>query len=421
MRHQVLTALAGILGLAVVGGSLAYFGSSRSEADFIVDVDSYHGIPATTEDPWPPIPTPPPPLPTPTPFPVPTLPVPFPPKAGLSQVPTPPPPLPTPTAKPGSFEYSQSPLTQSSPTLYTAVLDAYLMSLDTRGFNRRQQSIVLASASGHWLAAHRPHLAIETPVFDRIWTSLAALRTWQPDHRFEMRVFEVGSLEGTTLDGNLMIEGELDPLLLSAEPNGLVHHLQALGIRRVTDGVHWVQSGYHGQKVTWLKVQALKSALSDELDLGNGMGVLSSRHHAAAPLIRHISPPLVDILYSQHDLQDPQITDLLTANLSPRPDTLLSSEIALDVLAQLHMGTEGKLGQILPEMGMSTSLGGSRDIPLGTLIEAGSLTGEVRGLASVGQLPNGLLFVMVNQGSDLDELASLQDRFLNDVMLVNPE
>ncbi len=421
MKCSLKSAMSWTLGILLAGGAITGIAIRRhSHSLRQPGCVLYAPESKTFDDPWPPIPTPPPPLPSPIPR------APQPHVIEFSAVPTPPPPLPTSMPKPRVPWAPQRPSYDSG--LYEAAMSAFLNALEAEGLSSRQQSLVLVAPEGEWLAAHQPQLAVSATVFGRILTSVKALETWSPDYRFKSEIYEVGSLDGTTLSGSLWVQGAMDPLWVD-DPEPLIERIEALGIQQVTKGLMLVKPGYRGEAAPWIMGRSLLNQLnledhpSHQLSINRSLGVMNQLPPQASLLVRHVSPPLTEVLNRQHITGNEQITELLVTYLQQvRPidydlgaDTLATAEMIVAALQHLQEQVSS-LSQILVEVGTSEALAVG-ELPLGTLVDSSRTLNQ--GEVLLGQLPNGIIFVLVNQGGDPQRLQVLQDRFLNDVMLLD--
>jgi hypothetical protein len=78
--------------------------------------------------------------------------------------------------------------------------------------------------------------------------------------------------------------------------------------------------------------------------------------------------------------------------------------------------TDGDPTRILPRAGTGHSTLRARTLPPGTAAQVGSAADR---LMTMGQLPNGIHFVLLNQGPDLGILRQQQDQFLQDVVAIS--
>ncbi|MDX2272332.1 MAG: hypothetical protein NW237_10355 [Cyanobacteriota bacterium] len=163
-------------------------------------------------------------------------------------------------------------------------------------------------------------------------------------------------------------------------------------------------------QVDWLRHHELHDYL--ELD-ASGWGALRSSDQPGSLVM-----PLQDILF-EHNLTHRPVALANGAGYLAADTTAHIPAMTLASLLQNLIRESGSLSTIFPEAGVGTSPLSQRFLPLGTVAKAGS-DGRTN-LALVGQLPNGLIFVLLNQGEraeDLTILRQAQDRLLRDFMLL---
>jgi serine-type D-Ala-D-Ala carboxypeptidase/endopeptidase (penicillin-binding protein 4) len=112
-------------------------------------------------------------------------------------------------------------------------IDQYLQRLQQKGFSSAQQGVWVQSDL-RLLGSHIGDQPLPAASLTKVATSLAALQTWPPDHRFLTRVFATGPIVNGVLQGDLVIQGGGDPLFVWEEAFHLGNVLNQLGIRQVT-------------------------------------------------------------------------------------------------------------------------------------------------------------------------------------------
>lgn len=84
------------------------------------------------------------------------------------------------------------------------------------------------------LANHQGTVPLPAASLTKIATSLAALRTWRPDHQFETLIGATGPINNGVLRGDLVVLGSGDPLFVWEEAIALGNSLNQIGIKQVT-------------------------------------------------------------------------------------------------------------------------------------------------------------------------------------------
>ncbi|HIK43913.1 MAG TPA: D-alanyl-D-alanine carboxypeptidase [Leptolyngbyaceae cyanobacterium M65_K2018_010] len=113
------------------------------------------------------------------------------------------------------------------------ILAQYLDGLRRQGWSLPAQGIWI-QAGNSAIAQHQGHVPLPAASLTKLATSLAALKNWPLDHRFETLVGLQGRLENGILEGDLVIQGSGDPLFVWEEGIALANRLQELGLQRVT-------------------------------------------------------------------------------------------------------------------------------------------------------------------------------------------
>jgi len=113
-----------------------------------------------------------------------------------------------------------------------AIVADYLQDLTKKGLNSSQQRVLIET---EWadLADHQGNLPASGASLTKIATTLAAVETWPLDHRFATRFYSTGEVKNGVLEGDLIIEGEGDPLFVWEEAIAVGNGLHQLGIRQV--------------------------------------------------------------------------------------------------------------------------------------------------------------------------------------------
>jgi len=112
------------------------------------------------------------------------------------------------------------------------IIQDYLTRLTRLGYDRRHQGIWLQTEWAY-LAQNQAQIAAPAASLTKVATTLAVVDRWGLEHRFETRVYGLGSVENGVLLGDLIIEGNYDPLLVWEEAIALGNALHQGGIREV--------------------------------------------------------------------------------------------------------------------------------------------------------------------------------------------
>ncbi|MFM8009104.1 MAG: D-alanyl-D-alanine carboxypeptidase, partial [Dolichospermum sp.] len=98
----------------------------------------------------------------------------------------------------------------------------------------------LMSSQGIWLqsgpilmANHQGTIPLPAASLTKIATSLAAFKTWGPNHQFQTLVSSTGPVVNGVVQGDLVITGTGDPMFVGEEAIALGNSLNKIGIKQV--------------------------------------------------------------------------------------------------------------------------------------------------------------------------------------------
>ncbi len=354
-----------------------------------------------------------------------------------------------------------------------AIVSGYLSGLASAGYSPEQQGVWVAEGQFP-VAQHQGEIPRSAASITKVATTLAALATWGPMHRFETLVGWQGKIENGVLNGDLIVEGGNDPLFVWEEAIALGNSLQKLGIRRVTGNLI-VANGFNmnfetssGTSGLLLK-QALNAPEWDyaieysyaEMAPGTPQPTLqidgqvqttpdSFKNQASGWFIRHESLPLVAVLKAMNiysnNIMAQQIADAVggteavmskvekVAGIMPDEISLsngsglgeenqMSPRAAVTMLQKIQdllrssaneTAQNFTISDIFPITGADGGTVRGRGLPPNAVVKTGTLA-VVSALA--GALPTqkrGVVwFSLLNYGSDLDGLRSRQDQIIS--------
>jgi D-alanyl-D-alanine carboxypeptidase/D-alanyl-D-alanine-endopeptidase (penicillin-binding protein 4) len=348
-----------------------------------------------------------------------------------------------------------------------AIVRQYVQRLAFNGLSTSQQGVWLQSASG-FLASNQGMVPLPAASLTKVATSLVALNTWGINYQFETLVNATGSVQDGVLQGDLVVQGGGDPLMVWEEAFALGNDLNRLGIRKVAGnlvitGNFLMNFETNRQKAGELFKQALNSktwnreaeyqyqTLAHKLPrpqvaiAGNvqvltyGAELLPSQ----TPLVRHRSLPLAQILklmnlYSNNVIAESLANSLGGAEVVAQQAPLLAgfSQPEIQLKNGSGLGVENQISpraicamfaaverflrphnltvaDLFPIAGMDRGTIEDRRIPHTAVVKTGTLN-DVSALAGV--LPTrdrGLIwFAIVNRGTNLEGLRNQQDSLL---------
>ncbi len=115
-------------------------------------------------------------------------------------------------------------------------LSEYLAQIKNRGHSPDDQGVIVETLDHtQALAEHNADLTFNPASVMKLATSLVALAKFGPDYRYRTNFLADGSIDQTThtLDGDLVVEGNADPIFSSYDAQEVAAQLSRLGISRV--------------------------------------------------------------------------------------------------------------------------------------------------------------------------------------------
>ncbi len=348
-----------------------------------------------------------------------------------------------------------------------AVLQQYLQRLQQTGLTPTTQGVWLQAGST-FLASNQGMKPLPAASLTKVATSLVALHQWAPTHQFETLIRMTGLVQDGVLQGDLIIQGGGDPVMVWEEAITIGNDLNRQGIRRVAGnllitGDFLMNFETNRQKAGELFKQAINAknwsgdATYQYQQLPQGtprpqveitgtvqvvpaaVGPLT----ATTPLLRHRSLPLTQILKLMNLYSNNVIAESLANSLGgaamvaqqaaafagvPPGEIVLKNGSGLGVANQIspraacalfaaiqrHMQPLNlTIADLFPVAGSDQGTIDWRKIPTAAVVKTGTLK-DVSALAGV--LPTrdrGLVwFAIINRGSDLDGLRAQQDQLL---------
>jgi serine-type D-Ala-D-Ala carboxypeptidase/endopeptidase (penicillin-binding protein 4) len=113
-----------------------------------------------------------------------------------------------------------------------AIVKRYLAGLQSKGLNVNEQGVWLQSGPS-LIVNHQGMTPLSAASLTKIASSLAALETWGPQHQFETIVYATGPIQNGVLQGNLVVQGNGDPMFVWEEAIALGNALNQVGIQEV--------------------------------------------------------------------------------------------------------------------------------------------------------------------------------------------
>ncbi|MBW4579230.1 MAG: D-alanyl-D-alanine carboxypeptidase [Tildeniella nuda ZEHNDER 1965/U140] len=352
-------------------------------------------------------------------------------------------------------------------TATQTTLQKYLDDLTRKGLATNLQGVWLQSGV-QFLASNQGTTPLPAASLTKVATSLAALEAWGPDYQFETLVSATGPIQNGVLDGDLVVQGGGDPLLVWEEAIAVGNELNRLGVTKVAGnlvltGNFLMNFETQPEKAGALLKQALNAnSWSGEVaDQYQKLPTGTPRPQVAIAgdvqvvrygadllpkqilLLRHRSLPLSHILKLMNIYSNNVIAESLANSLGGAAVVAQQAAIAADVPQDeirlkngSGLGTENQISpravcamfatmqrylqfrnrtiaDLFPISGVDGGTIDYRKIPQDAVVKTGTLN-DVSALAGV--LPTRdrgfVWFVMINRGTDLDDLRDRQDQLL---------
>ncbi len=257
----------------------------------------------------------------------------------------------------------------STPTLLAAdtptsdpdaesTVKSLLSSLKRAGYSNASQGIWIQTTNGTMLASHNGTKPISAASLTKIATTLAALDTWGTNYQFITKISTTGKIVGNTLQGDLIIQGSNDPLLVWEDAIAIGNAINRLGINRV-QGNLIVTRGFYMNFET--SPATTTSFFRRAINAQTWSPAISKLYQAKRS---QISPPRVTISGKS----------LYRSNFTA-PNTLLVNHASLpmwQILKRMNTFSNNEMAEIL-----ANTLGGGRAIAQKVGTTTG-LAGEIR-------------------------------------------
>jgi D-alanyl-D-alanine carboxypeptidase/D-alanyl-D-alanine-endopeptidase (penicillin-binding protein 4) len=367
---------------------------------------------------------------------------------------------------------------QSSPGLVIApdpdpasanTVQAYLKGL----IASKQIGQNLTDSQGIWMqsgpmlmANHQGTTPLSAASLTKIATSLVAFKTWGPDHQFETLISATGPVVNGVLQGDLVITGGGDPMMVWEEAITLGNTLNRMGIKLVKGnlvitGSFAMNFQRHPQLAGQLFKQALNSATwtrpanyihsimpkgtpKPQVAIAGTIKVEAQPNPQRAVLIRHLSLPLKQIIKEMNVYSNNDIAEMLAESVGGH--TVVQStaaqlarvpEAEIQLINGSGLGQENRISpravcamlmamqqqavarnltitDLFPMSGFDhRGTMHARHMPAGTVMKTGTLR-DVSALAGV--LPTrdrGLVwFTIINRGPNVSAFRAGQDQLL---------
>ncbi|MDE0208239.1 MAG: D-alanyl-D-alanine carboxypeptidase [Candidatus Tectomicrobia bacterium] len=358
-------------------------------------------------------------------------------------------------------------LPQERDNTVQGALERYLVSTARHGSTRDAQGVWMQSAESV-LLHHRGAVPLTAASLTKVATTLAALYTWGPSHRFPTVVGIAGAVRGGVLQGDLVVRGGSDPFFVWEDAIILGNTLERAGIRRV-DGRLLIVGAFYMNFVLdpagagGLLRQALSAAAwpseamtqyhtlprytaKPEIDISGPVQVVQALPQGYVPIVRHDSLPLFDILKRMNVYSNNAMAEMLTiamggsdrmrqtagkaAGVDPKELRLnngsglgQTNRISPRAVCALFIATHQFLqldslgvSDVFPVAGRDSGTVEGRDLPALAAVKTGTLD-NVSTLGGVifTREHGPVWFALLNRGTNRSALRAQQDTLLQHV------
>ncbi|BAY13022.1 D-alanyl-D-alanine carboxypeptidase [Calothrix sp. NIES-2098] len=331
----------------------------------------------------------------------------------------------------------------------------------------------LTDSQGIWMqsgpmlmANHQGTTPLPAASLTKVATSLVAFKTWGPDHQFETLISATGPIVNGVLQGDLVITGGGDPMMVWEEAITLGNTLNRMGIKQVKGNLVITGSfAMNFQRNPLMAGQLFKQSLNSALwtrsenyiysimpkgtpkpkvAIAGAVKVEAQANPQRAVLIRHLSLPLKQIIkemnvYSNNDIAEMlaesvggyTVVQSTAAKLARVPDAEIQlingsglgpeNRISPRAVCAMFMAMQQEAGahsltlaDLFPMSGFDhRGTLHSRHIPVGTVMKTGTLR-DVSALAGVMPTRDrGLVwFAIINRGPNVSGFRAGQDQLL---------
>lgn len=342
----------------------------------------------------------------------------------------------------------------------------YINSIAAKGFSKQSQGIWMQSGNT-LLANHQGTIPLPAASLTKVATSLAALKTFNPDYQFITNISSIGEIKDGILEGDLVIEGGEDPFFVWEEAFAIGNLLNQMGIKQVKGNLIVIGKFYMNFQSDPLKSgNLLKQGLNaqnwppaaltqyqtlppetpkPQIAIAGSVKVIPTAPNNLNPLIRHYSFPLAELIKKMNQYSNNQMAEIIAnsvggakavaqkaATAANFPQTEISlvngsglseqNKISPRAVCAMFLAIEQYLqdynmtiGDLFAIVGQDEGILNERKIPPLAVVKSGSLN-AVSALA--GALPTekqGIIwFVTINGGANLEGFRTQQEILLQD-------
>jgi D-alanyl-D-alanine carboxypeptidase/D-alanyl-D-alanine-endopeptidase (penicillin-binding protein 4) len=342
-------------------------------------------------------------------------------------------------------------------------IQEFIQRLAAKGFPAQNQGVWMQSGNT-LLANHQGTVPLPAASITKVATTLVALQTFKPDHRFVTLFGTTGSIQNGVLQGDLVVQGGEDSLFVWEEAIAVGNLLNQLGIKQVNGNLIITGKFYMNFEDDPLKAgNILKQGLNaqtwpseaqtqyqtlppgtpkPQIAIAGSVKVTPSIPNNFQPLVRHSSLPLAELLKKMNEYSNNMMNlALIDAVGGEQLVAQKAAEAAGVPLAEIQLTGSDKrvspraacamflaierylqpyqmtIGDVFAIIGKDPGILNQRQLPILSVIKSGQLP-NVNAIA--GALPTqkqGIVwFAMMNSGNDYDGFSKEQDVLLNNLL-----
>lgn len=352
-----------------------------------------------------------------------------------------------------------------------STMQRYLTLLSGKGMDPTRQGVWMQSGPS-LLANNSGTTPLPAASLTKVATSLAALYTWGPDFQFQTVLSATGPIENGVLQGDLVVQGNGDPVMVWEEAIALGNDLNRLGITKVAGNLvvsnnflmnfepnplkageqfrqalnftKWSDDAEEQYRTLPAGTPKPQVTIAGTVQVLNPSTIVSPKQ---VELIRHRSLPISQIvklmnIYSNNIIAESLANTLGGAPVVARTAAQVAGVSEQEIVLQngSGLGVENQISphaicamfaslqrylqahnltiaDLFPIAGRDKGTIEERNLPAATVVKTGTLN-DVSALAGV--LPTrdrGLVwFVIQNRGTDLEDLRHQQDALLQAIV-----
>ncbi|HXG68793.1 MAG TPA: D-alanyl-D-alanine carboxypeptidase [Blastocatellia bacterium] len=198
----------------------------------------------------------------------------------------------------------------------------YKDTLASQGINLGDHGILIETLDGgQILGEHNADVTFNPASVMKLATSLVALRQFTPDYRYRTDFLAGGTIDHArrTLEGDLVVYGNFDPMFSLTDAQQVATELSRLGIARVTGslriagGFYYFATGYKSNLSRETSAAKLRAALTGAGIRIDGATVFGEK--SGALLVSHYSEPLMRLLLYQNAHSSNAVAEVIGESL----------------------------------------------------------------------------------------------------------